>query len=291
MAMSGELTESGTSKTVQVGDDIIHYHEAGNGPPVIFCHAYGPGTTAWINFRKNIGSLSEHFRCILIDSNSTGRTRVSPLGGETGHETLARTVVILMDALSIEKADMVGESMGGTTVLVLGFKYPDRVGKIVTGSCHHSTLQSSRDGGEPYMIANRPSEGNRSTARVTVDPSKENFREYLQVHIDQESLVTEELIDEVHNAYHESLASRPDRGSFGSGGVHSNLHDLWDVKAPTLIIYGRYDRMCSYEIGLTILNYVADSRIVVFNDCGHWPPYERPDEYNAYVEAFLKLGT
>jgi pimeloyl-ACP methyl ester carboxylesterase len=61
------------------------------------------------------------------------------------------------------------------------------------------------------------------------------------------------------------------------------------VKAPTLIIYGRYDRMCSYEIGLTILNYVADSRIVVLNDCGHWPPYEKPEEYNAYVEAFLKL--
>ena len=290
MTTASDLTEAGTSKTVQVGQDKIHYHEAGEGPPVIFCHAYGPGTTAWINFSKNIGPLSRHFRCLLVDSNATGKTAVAPVDGETGHETLARTVLLFMDALGIEKADLVGESMGGTTVLVFAFKYPDRVGRVVTGSCHHSTLQSSRDGGEPYMIANRPSEGNRSTARVTADPSKENFREYLTVHLDQESLVTDGLVDYIHGSYHESQADRPPGSRRGPSATHSNLHDLWDVKAPTMIIYGRYDRMCSYELGLTILNYVADSRIVVLNDCGHWPPYERPEEYNAYVEAFLKLG-
>jgi len=193
-----------------------------------------------------------------------------------------------MDALGLAKANLVGDSMGGTTVLVAAAKYPDRVGKVVTGSCHHSTLQSSRDGGEPYMIANRPSEGNRVTARVTADPTKENFGEYLRVHLDQESLVTDELVDYVHDRYHESLANRRSGGG-GPSGPHSNLHQLWDVKAPTLIVYGRYDRMCSYEIGLTILNYVANSRIVVLNDCGHWPPYEKPEEYNAYVEAFFNL--
>ena len=289
MATATELTESGTSKTIQVGEDRIHYHEAGEGQAVIFCHAYGPGTTAWINYCKNIGPLSKHFRCLLLDSNATGKTSVAPLPDETGHETVARTVLMLMDALGIEKADVVGDSMGGTSVLVFGYKYPDRVRKIVTGSCHHSTLQSSREGGEPYMIANRPSEGNRVTAKVSADPSKENFREYLKVHLDQESLVTDELVAYVHNAYHESLANRPPGSRRGSSGPHSNLHDLWDVRAPTLIVYGRYDRMCSYEIGLTILNYVADSRIIVLNDCGHWPPYERPEEYNTYVEAFLKL--
>lgn len=289
MASAAPLTQEGTSKTIQVGQDRIHYHEAGAGDVVIFCHAYGPGTTAWLNFCKNIGPLSQHFRCLLVDSPSTGKTVVAGKPGETGHETLARTVLMLMDALGIEKANLVGESMGGTSVLVFGYQYPDRVRKIVTGSCHHSTLQSSRDGGEPYMIANRPSEGNRATALVTANPTKENFRNYLKVHLDQEKLVTDELVDSVYESYQWSLANQPSGQRQGGGGVHSNLHDLWNVRAPTLIIYGRYDRMCSYEIGLTILNYVANSRIVVLNDCGHWPPYECPEEYNAYVEAFLKL--
>ena len=281
------LTEEGTSKTIEAGGMKIHYHEAGEGEPVIFLHAYGPGTTAWINYCKNIEALSKSFRCLLVDMAGSGRTVAPALPDETGHYTAARTALTLMDALGIEKASIVGNSMGGTSALVFGFMYPDRVNKIVTGSCHHSTSQSSRDGGEPYMIASRPSEGNRAAAEVTANPTKENFRRYLKVHLDNEALVTDELIDYVHAAFTAANANRPPRTP-GGGHPHSNLHDLWDVKAPTLIIYGRYDRMCSYEVGLTILNYVANSRMVLLNNCGHWPAYEKPEEYNAYVEAFLK---
>jgi len=288
------LTEEGTSKTIEAGGMKIHYHEAGKGDPVIFLHSYGPGTTAWITYCRNIGPLSKSFRCILMDMAGSGRTVAPALPGETGHYTAARTALTLMDALGIEKASVVGNSMGGTSALVFGFQYPDRVNKIVTGSCHHSTSQSSRDGGEPYMIANRPSEGNRATADVNANPTKENFRRYLKVHLDNEALVTDELVDYVSKSHAAAQANRPaprrQAGGGGGGGPHSNLHDLWNVKAPTLIIYGRYDRMCSYEIGLTILNYVANSRIVVLDNCGHWPPYEKPEEYNAYVESFLKLG-
>ena len=289
MTNAATLTEENTGKTIEVGDMKIHYHEAGTGDPVIFLHSYGPGTTAWINYCKNIGPLSQHFRCILLDMAGSGRTVAPALPGETGHYTAARTALTLMDALGIEKASIVGNSMGGTSAIVFGFKYPDRVNKIVTGACHHSTQQSSRDGGEPYMIANRPSEGNRATADVTANPTKENFRRYLRVHLDNEALVTDELVDYVSNAYQAATQNRPATRGPGAGQPHSNLHDLWDVKAPTLIIYGRYDRMCSYEIGLTILNYIANSRIIVLNNCGHWPPYECPEEYNAYVSSFLKL--
>ena len=42
----------------------VHYHDVGAGGPVLFLRSYGPGTTAWITFRKVVGALSEHFRCI-----------------------------------------------------------------------------------------------------------------------------------------------------------------------------------------------------------------------------------
>jgi 2-hydroxy-6-oxonona-2,4-dienedioate hydrolase len=48
--------------------------------------------------------------------------------------------------------------------------------------------------------------------------------------------------------------------------------------------------MCSYELGLTIFNYVADSRMVLLNNCGHWPPYELPDVYNRMVLDHIKNG-
>lgn len=297
MDSGSTLTYENTSKIYEGEGWKIQYHEAGAGEPVIFLHEYGPGSSAWVNYHKNIGELSKHFRCLMPDVGGTGMT-VAPEGTQGGHERYALTALKLMDGLGIEKAHIVGHSSGGTASLLFGYTYPDRVLKVVTGSCHHSRGQSF-PGGEPYMIANRPSEGNRATMEVTSNPSKENFRRYLKVHIDDEALVTDELVDYVHDTYMANpsrpqepptlLSRRSSQITERRGAPYSHLHQLWDVEAPTLIIYGRYDRMCSYEIGLTILNYVADSRIVVFNNCGHWPPFEKPDEWNSQVINFLKL--
>jgi hypothetical protein len=59
---SNGLTEAGTSKTIAAGGMNVHYHNVGEGEPVLFLHSYGPGTTAWITFHKTIGALSQHFR-------------------------------------------------------------------------------------------------------------------------------------------------------------------------------------------------------------------------------------
>jgi len=58
--------------------------------------------------------------------------------------------------------------------------------------------------------------------------------------------------------------------------------------APVLLIHGRYDRMVAFEVSIAILNHIADSRLVLLNNCGHWPPFEKPAEWSAQVLAFLK---
>src|ERR1044071_3870648 len=71
---SNGLTEAATSKTVAAGGMNVHYHDLGQGEPVLFLHSYGPGTTAWITFHKAIGPLSQHFRCILMDLPNFSKT-------------------------------------------------------------------------------------------------------------------------------------------------------------------------------------------------------------------------
>src|SRR6202035_1398826 len=79
---SNGLTEAGTSKTIAVGGRPggmpgsmnVHYHDLGEGEPVLFLHSYGPGTTAWITFHKAVGVLSRHFRCILMDLPNFSKT-------------------------------------------------------------------------------------------------------------------------------------------------------------------------------------------------------------------------
>src|SRR5437667_5678025 len=162
--------------------------------PVLFLHSYGPGTTAWITLYKTVGLLSQHFHCILMDLPNFSKT--GPIVYREGvHAVQARTAVALLDALGIARAHWVGNSQGGQSAMVAAITYPERVGKFVMGGSHIGT------GGDRYLMANRPSDGSRATRQALDDPSRENIAHYLRVHLDDESLVTDELVDYIHRAH------------------------------------------------------------------------------------------
>src|SRR6266851_4766703 len=255
---SSGLTESETSKTVQAGGMTVHYHDIGTGEPVLFLHSYGPGTTAWITFHKVVDALSRHFRCILMDLPNFSKT--GPIVYKEGvHAVQARTAVALLDALGIPRAHFVGNSQGGQSSMVAAMTYPDRVGKFVMGGSHIGT------GGDRYLMANRPSEGSRATREALASPTRDN----------------------IHRAHTWSPAF--DEARKQSVSVpHDYTPELAAIRAPVLLIHGRYDRMVAFEMSIAILNHVTDSRVVLLNNCGHWPPFEKPEEYTAHVLTFLK---
>jgi pimeloyl-ACP methyl ester carboxylesterase len=69
---------------------------------------------------------------------------------------------------------------------------------------------------------------------------------------------------------------------------HDYTQNFAGIQAPVLLIHGRYDRMVPFEVSIAILNHIADSRLVLLNNCGHWPPFEKPAEWAAQALAFLK---
>ena len=212
---SNGLTEAGTSKTIEAGGMTVHYHDVGAGDPVLFLHSYGPGTTAWITFYKVVGTLSHHFRCILMDLPNFSKT--GPIVYREGvHAVQARAAVALMDALGIERAPFVGTSQGGQSSMVAAITYPDRITKFVMGGSHIGT------GGDRYLMANRPSEGSRATREALADPTRENIRRYLRVHIDDDALVSDELVDYVHRAHIVVAGVR--RGAPAVGERPARLH-------------------------------------------------------------------
>ena len=280
MASKIDITEQGSSRTIRAGDMDVHYHDVGSGDPIILLHSYGPGTTGWITFHKILPELAKRYRCLVMDMPNFGRT--GPVTyNEPVHNLQARTAVALMDALGIENAHLVGNSQGGQSAMVVAMKYPDRVNKLVFGACHIKT------GGDLYLMGNRPSEGSRATTDVIADPTRENVRRYLRVHIDNEVQVTGELVDYIHQNY----TGHPDHIAANAASVsvpYDHGVDLPNIKAPSLIIWGRYDRMCVFEIGIAALNNIEDSRLVLLNNCGHWAPYEKPEEYTAHLLNFLE---
>src|SRR4029077_6194523 len=111
--------------------------------------------------------------------------------------------------------------------MVAAINYSERVTKFVMGGSHIGT------GGDRYLMANRPSEGSRATQQTIADPSRENVRRYLRVHIEAETLVNDELVDYVHRAHTWSLEFVAARAQSVSV-PHDYTPDLAGIQAPVL---------------------------------------------------------
>jgi 2-hydroxy-6-oxonona-2,4-dienedioate hydrolase len=277
-------TEEGTSRTVQGLGTTIHYHEVGQGDPVIFLHSYGPGTTAWITWHKVLPAFAKHFRCIAMDLPNFAKTGpvVYEVQGSV-HKFQAETAIALMDALGIERAHFVGNSQGGQTSMEFAWMFPDRINKLVWGAGHINV------GPGMYLLGNGfPEEGIRASMEVNKNPTPETMRKYLELHIVDQSLITDELADYLLRMHLKpEMAEARGKVTRNSDPYPDNHKALLTIKAPTLLVWGRDDRTCTLEIGIEALNMTPDARLVVLKNTGHWPPFEKPAEYVAHVLPFL----
>jgi 2-hydroxy-6-oxonona-2,4-dienedioate hydrolase len=281
-ASIAELTRESTSRTVSVAAGELHYHEAGSGHPVILLHGSGPGATGWSNFSRNIGPLAEHFHVYAVDMPGWGESHAVSRDEVDHPESLRQ----FMDALGIERAALVGNSMGGVTVMAMAIKHRERVSHAITmGSGHMQTpkLFGAGDG---------PTEGLKVLFAAYADPTPENMFRLVDVMTYGPEHATEELA----RARSEATLARPDHvqnfleGLPKGGPVREwfDLEALRDVQIPTLLLHGRDDRVVPYEDSLHFVARIPNSRLVLVNRCGHWLMIEHADEFNRLVTEFVQ---
>lgn len=276
------LTQESTSRFVQTEKWKIHYNEAGTGHPVVFIHGGGPGATGWSNFSQNIEVLQHKYRCLAIDMPGFGLS--DPVTPSETNNPLA--LKLFLDALGIEKAALVGNSMGGAATLGFAVEYNDRITHIVTmGAAPVGQVNFTQPGG---MM-----EGIKVLNETYQDPSPANFRRLLQVMVYDNSFVTDELLEQRSRnalARPEHLENR--RAGQGRGAPPlptgpSVLQRLTRVDTPALIIHGRDDRAVVLEASLEVATALKNSRLLVFNRCGHWAQLEHADEFTRQLDLFL----
>ena len=105
-----ELTLKDTSRHIDTPEGKLHYHEAGEGPPLLLLHGSGPGVSSWANYRGNMGVFAEHFCVLALDFPGFGRSyspEANPVLAAPG------AVTSFLDALGLESIAIVGNSMGG----------------------------------------------------------------------------------------------------------------------------------------------------------------------------------
>jgi len=272
------LTAEETSQFVDTARGKIHLNTAGEGHPVVMLHGSGPGATGWSNFRPNMGPLSERFRVIAPDMPGWGGSDAVTYE-ERDHVSDA---IALLDALGIEKAAFVGNSMGGATSLKVAGRHPERVSHVVT-------MGSGAPGPRIFTAGGGPSEGLKILHQGYRDPSVENMRALCRVMAYDQSFATDELVEQRHRA----CAERPDHIANFAAGLgrprrgESTLEDIANIKAPAMVIHGRDDRVVHFEASLRLVSTIENSRLVLLNRCGHWAQLEHADEFNRLVGDFI----
>ncbi|WP_284741241.1 4,5:9,10-diseco-3-hydroxy-5,9,17-trioxoandrosta-1(10),2-diene-4-oate hydrolase [Amycolatopsis sp. RTGN1] len=272
-------------KYVQAGSLNLHYHEAGaeHAETVILLHGGGPGASAWSNFGRNLPEFAKHYRTIAVDQPGFGRSD-KPVEHPQYFRHSADAVVGLMDALGVERAHFIGNSLGGGAAVRLALNHGKRAGRLVL---------MGPGGLSVNLFAPDPTEGVKNLGKFAAKPSRERMEAFLRIMVHDQSLITDELIDDRFAAANtpESLAAMRAMGmsfaqpdSYEEGMLWREAHRL---RQRVLLIWGREDRVNPLDGALVALKTIPRAQLHVFGGCGHWAQLEKFDEFNRLALDFL----
>ena len=278
------ITTELTEHVVTVGGKPIFFAEKGSGPAVVMLHGGGPGASGVSNYGRNIDALAQTYRVIVPDMPGYGRSHKhvdhsDPFG------YLAEAIRGVLDELAIETAHLVGNSYGGAAALRLALDTPQRVGKLVLmGPGGIGTTRGLPTDGLKSLLSYYGDDG----------PSREKLASFIRTYLVYDgAAVPDELIDVRYQASIEPevVANPPLRRPSG-------LRTLWrmdltrdkrlrTLTTPTLVLWGRDDKVNRPAGGPMLLNLMPNAELVMTSQTGHWMQWERAELFNQVVAEFL----
>lgn len=266
------------------GADVFVTDTGGDAPAVVLLHGGGPGASGLSNYSRNTEALSRHFRVLVPDMPGYGRSskhvdHTDPFG------YLADTIRAVLDELGIGTAHLVGNSYGGAAALRLTLDTPQRVGKLVLmGPGGIGTTRGLPTDGLKSLLSYYGDDG----------PSREKLATFIRTYLVYDgAAVPDELIDLRYQASidPEVVANPPLRRPSG-------LRTLWRMDltrdkrlrrlaTPTLVLWGRDDKVNRPAGGPMLLNLMPNAELVMTSHTGHWMQWERAELFNQLVTEFL----
>lgn len=272
---------------VEVDGLRVHYLKAGEGDaPVLLLHG-GGYDFASLSYKHAIGPISEHRQVFAPDWPGYGESDKPEMEYTT--EYYVGFLGRLMDTLGLEKASLVGISMGGAISLGFSLRSPQRVAKLVLVDSHG--LGGEVPGGKASYALVRLPLLNR-LVWAALGRSRKLIRGSLQSVFYDPQAVTGDIVDEVYQLAQKPGAGRAWRSwqkhEIGWTGLRTNFVDrLHTLAVPTLILHGAEDGYVPVSWARRAHTLIKDSELHVFPRCGHWLTLERPGEFNRAVLEFL----
>ena len=280
-----------TEHVVTVSGKPIFVAESGSGPAVVMLHGGGPGASGVSNFSRNIDALAADFRVIVPDMPGYGRS-VKGVDQSDPFGYLADMIRGMLDGLGIDNAHLIGNSYGGAAALRLALDTPHRVDRLVLmGPGGIGTTRGAPTAGLKSLLSYYTGDG----------PSREKLAHFIRTYLVYDgAAVPDELIDRRFAASidPEVVADPPLRRPSGPLA----LRTLWrmdltrdarlkSLQTPTLVLWGRDDKVNRPAGGPMLLNTMPNAELVMTSHTGHWMQWERAELFNRLVTDFLSDAT
>ncbi len=268
---------------IKVGNINTRFWAAGDkGTVVVLVHGLGGSIENWVH---NIDALAQHHRVYAMDLVGFGRAEKTPLTHDLN--VLGEFIDDFMKTQSVEKASLVGNSLGGGLVLRFAIDYPGKVEKLVLVD----NAGMGRGVILDFKVASLPLIGEFLTR-----PSRKGTARLWKKVVYDSSLVTEKLVEEGYGLFtlpgaRKALLATV-RACINLSGQRADLtglliSKLGTITAPTLIFWGQQDRILPLAHAHIAAKKIPNARLHIFDRCGHMPQFEHSEEFNKLVLDFL----
>jgi pimeloyl-ACP methyl ester carboxylesterase len=264
-----------------VGPSRVYHYDVGDGPALVLLHGWNHHAEAWI---RNIGPLSAAgYRVVALDLPGFGRSGMPHI--DYSLRGYAAFVVRLLDTLEIDRAVLVGSSMGGAIAFKTAIETPQRVSAVVgvdaAGMFTRAPRLWSLVASPMLRMVVSPFVGRR---RVLEESHKNAYFDRTLSSPQQVDVMAEAHLQPGYRDHFmsmaESMATTPKAELLWEGLPH--------ITAPVLIAWGRQDRTLPLQHAYRAAQRIPAAELVVYDQCGHLPMYEQAEDFNRDLVDFLR---
>lgn len=256
-----------------------HYHEDGEGEPLLLIHGSGPGVSAWANWRLVFPLLSKHYHLYAPDVVGFGYTD-RPTDIQYSIHAWVDHMIDFIETVIKSKVSVIGNSFGGAIALHLAKKRPDLVNKLILmGSV--GTNHSISDG---------------LNAVWGYTPSMENMKNLIKIFgYDQSLAENDDLVEmryksSIQEGFQESFSAMfPEPRQQHVDSMALTEEQIKEIDFPVLLVHGREDKVIPIEETSWVLaKTLPNAQLHTFPECGHWVQIEKTKEFAGQVIEFLR---
>lgn len=275
MKAKRHIRSIGKNIKITVNNIAVSYTDEGleNAPVVIFIHGFPFNKEMW---NKQLEALSESFRVIAYDVRGHGNSYSGT--DDFSIELFVNDLLLLMDALEIEKATLCGLSMGGYIALKAMENFPHRFDSLVL--CDTSCAADSPDAKEKRMKA----------IEIILEKGVEKFaNDSIKNFFAAESFITKkDVIAEVREIMVNTTEKSVIKTLLALSKRKETCSTLCKIKVPVLILVGEEDKITPPEAAQFMQNEIHGSVMSVIENAGHLSNLENPDQFNEQLIKFLE---